>query len=130
MNTYDLISALADRFDNDFNKEKVLGSLCFTSDNQLKFTRNKINELISEVRDIREHYTGSEAQTSYMEGKMDYISTLEEQWDEMHDLHESAQDVFEAVVGKRWIKPAKKSTLDKTKTAAAEAADALLAKYA
>lgn len=123
------IADIASAVDNDFNKQQLVGSICYTSSNQMKFTRDKINEVVSQLRDLREHYNGSEAQTSYMEGKLDFIQTLEDQYDEMHTVHEEAQAVYQDLFDKRWTPPAKKSTLDKTQTAAKEAADEVLAKY-
>ena len=58
MNTYDLISALAADL-TDFNKERTVGALCYSSHNQMKFTRDKINEVVSQLRDLNEHYSGS-----------------------------------------------------------------------
>jgi len=128
MNTYDLISALAADF-TDFNKERIVGSLCYTSFNQMKYKRDKINEVVSELRDLNEHYTGSEVQTTLMESKTEYIQSLEDQYDEMYRLHETAQEVMVAEFDKRWIQPSNPNSPDKTQTAAKQAAAELLAKY-
>jgi len=114
---------------SDFNKERTIGALCWTSKNQMKFTRDKINEVVSQLRDLNEHYTGSEVQSSIIESKVEFIQNLEDQYDEMHNLHEQAQDAMVAEFDKRWTEPTKGSTLNKKDTAAAKAASELLAKY-
>ena len=114
---------------SDFNKERTIGALCWTSKNQMKFTRDKINEVVSQLRDLNEHYTGSEVQSSIIEAKVEFIQNLEDQYDEMHTLHEQAQDAMVAEFDKRWSEPSKASTLNKKDTAAAKAASELLAKY-
>ena len=114
---------------SDFNKERTIGALCWTSKNQMKFTRDKINEVVSQLRDLNEHYTGSEVQSSIIEAKVEFIQNLEEQYDEMHNLHEQAQDAMVAEFDKRWTEPSKASNLNKKDTAAAKAASELLAKY-
>lgn len=114
---------------SDFNKERIIGGLCYSTNNQMKFTRDKINEVVSQLRDLNEHYTGSEVQTSYMESKTEYCQTLEDQYHEMYGLHEAAQEAMETEFDKRWVVPSKPKPLDKTKTAAKQAAEELLAKY-
>lgn len=114
---------------SDFNKERTIGALCWTSKNQMKFTRDKINEVVSQLRDLNEHYTGSEVQSSIIESKVEFIQNLEDQYDEMHNLHEQAQAAMVTEFDKRWSEPAKASTLNKKDTAAAKAAAELLAKY-
>jgi len=114
---------------SDFNKERTIGALCWTSKNQMKFTRDKINEVVSQLRDLNEHYTGSEVQSSIIEAKVEFIQNLEDQYDEMHNLHEQAQDAMVAEFDKRWTEPSKASNLNKKDTAAAKAASELLAKY-
>lgn len=114
---------------SDFNKERTIGALCWTSKNQMKFTRDKINEVVSELRDLNEHYTGSEVQSSIIESKIEFIQNLEDQYDEMHNLHEQAQEAMVTEFDKRWSVPAKASNLNKKDTAAAKAAAQLLAKY-
>ena len=114
---------------SDFNKERTIGALCWTSKNQMKFTRDKINEVVSQLRDLNEHYTGSEVQSSIIESKVEFIQNLEDQYDEMHTLHEQAQDAMVAEFDKRWTEPSKASNLNKKDTAAAKAASELLAKY-
>ena len=127
----DTITAITTIVDglSEFNQERTIGALCWTSKNQMKFTRDKINEVVSQLKDLQEHYTGSEVQSSLMEKKIDFIEQLESQYDEMHQLFESSQDAMQQIVGKTWIEPAKASQLNKTETAANEAAKALLAKY-
>ena len=114
---------------SDFNKERTIGALCWTSKNQMKFTRDKINEVVSQLRDLNEHYTGSEVQSSIIESKVEFIQNLEDQYDEMHNLHEQAQEAMVAEFDKRWVEPSKASKLDKTETAAYVSAKTLLAKY-
>ena len=54
----DTITAITTIVDglSEFNQERTIGALCWTSKNQMKFTRDKINEVVSQLKDLQEHF--------------------------------------------------------------------------
>ena len=113
----------------EFTQSNTLSSMAYSANNQKKFTTKKISEVVTQLRELREEYNGSEVQTSMMEKKVEFIQTLEDQLDSLTSFEQDCKDAYREVTGSDWIPPSKAATTRKTETQAALETDALLAKY-
>ena len=113
----------------EFTQSNTLSLMAYSGNNQKKFTSKKISEVVSQLRELREEYNGSEVQSSMMEKKEEFIQTLEEQLDSLVSFEQDCKDAFREVTGSDWIPQSKAAASRKTETQAALETDALLAKY-
>lgn len=113
----------------EYTAGRVLYGFALSVDNQTRFTSSKIADVVSELRELRSHFNGSEIQDTAMTRKMDFIHTLEEQEDSLRHLFSQLRSAFEEFTGDRYERPIPKSLSRKTETAAAHEADEVLAKY-
>ena len=114
----------------EFTQGNLVGGMCYSAINAEKFTNKKISEVVSQLRDLRMEYNGSEVQSNLIEKKVEFIQTLEEQAEALHSHVTLVKEAYREVTGSDYILPSKSSTFNKTDTQAAHDADELLAKYA
>jgi hypothetical protein len=113
----------------EYTAGRVLYGFALSVDNQKRFTGSKIADVVSELRELRSHFNGSEIQDTAMTRKMEFIHTLEEQEATLVYLFNDLKAAFEEFTGDKYERPVPKSVSRKTETAAAHEADSILAKY-
>jgi len=113
----------------EYTAGRVLYGFALSVDNQKRFTGSKIADVVSELRELRSHFNGSEIQDTAMTRKMEFIHTLEEQEATLGYLFNDLKAAFEEFTGDKYERPVPKSISRKTETAAAHEADSILAKY-
>ena len=113
----------------EYTAGRVLYGFALSVDNQKRFTGSKIADVVSELRELRSHFNGSEIQDTAMTRKMEFIHTLEEQEATLVYLFNDLKAAFEEFTGDKYERPVPKSISRKTETAAAHEADSILAKY-
>ena len=113
----------------EYTAGRVLYGFALSVDNQKRFTGSKIADVVSELRELRGHFNGSEIQDTAMTRKMEFIHTLEEQEATLVYLFNDLKAAFEEFTGDKYERPVPKSVSRKTETAAAHEADSILAKY-
>ena len=113
----------------EFTQQSMLGGMAYSANNQRKFTSKKISEVVSQLRELRQEYNGSEPQSNLMEKKVEFIQTLESQHEALESYLIDIKDAYHEVTGSDWVPPSKTPTSRLTETQAASDADAILAKY-
>jgi len=113
----------------EYTAGRVLYGFALSVDNQKRFTGSKIADVVSELRELRSHFNGSEIQDTAMTRKMEFIHTLEEQEATLVYLFNELKAAFEEFTGDKYERPVPKSVSRNTETAAAHEADSILAKY-
>ena len=114
----------------EFTQWNLVGGMCYSAINAEKFTNKKISEVVSQLRELRMEYNGSEVQSNLIEKKVDFIQTLESQAEALRDPIVSVKEAYHEVTGSDYIRPSKQAYSNKTDTQAAADADSILAKYA
>jgi len=113
----------------EYTQGSILSGMAYSAIKQEKFTSKKISDVVSQLRDLRNEYNGSEPQSNLMENKVKFIQTLETQHESLIEYSNNVKEAYKEVTGSDYIMPAPSSTFDKTKTQAATDADAVLSKY-
>ena len=113
----------------EYTQQNILGGMAYSAIKQEKFTSKKISEVVSQLRDLRSEYNGSEPQSNLMEKKVEFIQTLESQHEALVTYSNDVKEAYREVTGSDYIMPAPAGTFDKTKTKAALDADSILSKY-
>lgn len=114
---------------SEYNQSNILRDMCWSADNKIKFNNKTITNVVSELRDLLEHFNGSEPQDDLIGKKREFIETLEAQSEELEDYKKSARAAYRDMTGSDYTPPAQRGTFNKTATANKSEAEALLAKY-
>jgi hypothetical protein len=113
----------------EYTQGSIIGGMAYSAINQEKFTSKKISEVVSQLRDLRSEYNGSEVQSNLMEKKVEFIQTLEAQHESLVEYMSIVKEAYKEVTGSDYIMPAKQAYSRNTETQAAADADAILSKY-
>jgi len=120
---------------SEFNQKRVIGLLIYMTRPEsrwIKTTEQKIDDVSCELKNKLEHFAGSEIEDAQLQSKTEFLSSLADQQDELTRLGIVAKEAYSEIFGEDWkpYQPTPESTLDKTQTAAALEAQAVLDRLA
>lgn len=95
---------------NDFMQSVILGGLCNQADFLIQSKNDRIDEVVGEIRELREMSKNTEIDINQMERKLNWLTTLTEQREETEMYRNSVYKVFKQVTGKTYVKPSKGSS--------------------
>jgi hypothetical protein len=120
---------------SEFNQKRLIGLMIYMTRPEsrwIKTTEQKISDISYELRNKLEHFTGSEIEDAQLQAKTQFLNSLADQQDELTRLGIVAKESYSDLFGEEWkpYQATPESTLDKTQTAAALEAQAVLSRVA
>lgn len=92
---------------NDFMQSIILGGLCNQADFLVESKNDRIDQVVGEIRQLREMNNNTEIDLNQMERKVSWMQTLVLQRTECEMYRIAVRDAYKAITGKDYVKPSK-----------------------
>lgn len=102
-----LLNIAAQFPENEFVRSILIGGMCNQCDFMVQSKNERIDIVVSEIRELRTISNNTEIDLVQMERKVEWMQTLVDQRTEMELTRQACYDAYKLAVGKDYIKPSK-----------------------